>query len=256
MGSAHTKLGILALFSPLAVYACADGDFVDTEADGGSGGEFARGGKSNGGTGGSVASGGVAHGGTGNEPNGGTGGATAGDAGNAGTGGDSGVSSGGTSSGGTSSGGVSTGGAGGSGGDDLGDAGGFWGTPCALDCGRYGYCSDDGGGTRCVCLAGFAGERCELDVNECEPQNPCSGACTNTLGSFFCECPAGLAGIHCEHHLFQGMGVLPGHTNSHVSAISRDGKHLVGTSSSDSTRSAVSFDIASATLRAVNPNDA
>nr|XP_022290316.1 uncharacterized protein LOC111101946 isoform X2 [Crassostrea virginica]XP_022290324.1 uncharacterized protein LOC111101946 isoform X2 [Crassostrea virginica] len=47
--------------------------------------------------------------------------------------------------------------------------------------------------TGCVCEKGWAGETCEIDVDECK-SNPCIGdheTCLNTPGSYLCECTPG-----------------------------------------------------------------
>ncbi|VDK38961.1 unnamed protein product [Taenia asiatica] len=45
----------------------------------------------------------------------------------------------------------------------------------------------------CVCNAGFEGERCEQNINECAVDNGgCSNLCVDTHGSYYCDCPLGM----------------------------------------------------------------
>ena len=251
---ARTKLFSLALLSALNVDACADGD---TEvADGAGGNDFRQGGTGNATRGGSSSGGLAQDGGIGATSNGGRGdGPNGGQSGERNVAGGGAGAEGGSSAAGAGNAGNFGGNSGGSAGEGEAGAGGAWQECAAARCGRYGHCSSLDQPS-CICSVGFSGEHCDVDVNECEPQNPCPGACTNTSGSFSCECPVGFAGIHCEHRIFQGIGMLAGDTSSSVAALSRDGKHLVGTSLGTSTHSAVSFDIANATLQNVNPSGA
>ena len=46
----------------------------------------------------------------------------------------------------------------------------------------------------CQCKTGWAGAKCDADIDECASGNPCSGAnqvCQNTPGSYRCICEAG-----------------------------------------------------------------
>ncbi|XP_053395504.1 uncharacterized protein LOC123523715 isoform X3 [Mercenaria mercenaria] len=47
----------------------------------------------------------------------------------------------------------------------------------------------------CDCLGGWEGDRCDVDINECElmrvPECPDNSECVNTEGSFLCECNIG-----------------------------------------------------------------
>ncbi|XP_063282157.1 protein crumbs homolog 1 isoform X2 [Pelobates fuscus] len=66
-------------------------------------------------------------------------------------------------------------------------------------CYNYGNCTVEGGEPRCTCLPGFVGERCEVDVDECE-SDPClnGGLCQNLPNRFHCICDVNFAGDRCE----------------------------------------------------------
>ncbi|KAM7421510.1 hypothetical protein PAMA_015584 [Pampus argenteus] len=53
----------------------------------------------------------------------------------------------------------------------------------------------------CVCLDGFKGGRCEVDVDDCKP-NPCRlGRCIDGPNSFSCICPPGMTGHTCREDI-------------------------------------------------------
>ncbi|XP_005285853.2 protein delta homolog 1 isoform X2 [Chrysemys picta bellii] len=80
--------------------------------------------------------------------------------------------------------------------------------PCIINgspCQNGGTCVDDNGfapHASCLCLPSFAGNFCEIDVDDCEP-NPCEngGTCTDIGGGFNCHCPIGYMGKSCSSHV-------------------------------------------------------
>lgn len=67
---------------------------------------------------------------------------------------------------------------------DLGDI-----SPCE----HGGMCVNTPGSFRCDCLLGFAGPRCEMNINECA-SHPCrnDGTCLDEIGKFRCICMDGV----------------------------------------------------------------
>uniref|UniRef100_A0AAY4ES42 VWDE protein n=1 Tax=Denticeps clupeoides TaxID=299321 RepID=A0AAY4ES42_9TELE len=57
----------------------------------------------------------------------------------------------------------------------------------------------------CMCPAGFEGERCDVDVDECR-SSPChSGKCVDSFNSYICLCPPGMTGMTCEEDVDECM---------------------------------------------------
>ena len=59
-------------------------------------------------------------------------------------------------------------------------------------------CINELGGYRCECVPGFTGQNCAEDINECLSY-PClnGGTCANEIGGFNCSCINGYFGETC-----------------------------------------------------------
>ena len=66
-------------------------------------------------------------------------------------------------------------------------------------CKSGGTCMDGIGEYQCLCVDGFGGEHCEVDIDECE-SSPCqNGArCYDFVDSYTCDCLPGFSGVHCQ----------------------------------------------------------
>jgi Notch-like protein len=68
--------------------------------------------------------------------------------------------------------------------------------PCQND----GVCTDEINGYSCECAAGFDGDSCENDIDDCLDNTACQndGVCTDGINSFSCECASGWTGDDCS----------------------------------------------------------
>ena len=53
----------------------------------------------------------------------------------------------------------------------------------------------------------FTGERCDQDINECDP-NPCEngGECNDNVDYYTCDCEHLYVGVNCSHHVCDNPG--------------------------------------------------
>lgn len=65
-------------------------------------------------------------------------------------------------------------------------------------------CLDDVDSFKCLCVRGFDGELCEIEIDECQ-SNPCqNGAiCSNYVNSYSCTCAVSL--IFCFSRCNMGL---------------------------------------------------
>src|SRR5690606_11486180 len=92
-------------------------------------------------------------------------------------------------------------------------------------------CVDGLGNYTCRCAAGYEGERCETDVDDCAA-NPCAngGTCSDGVNEFSCSCVDDFGGPTCDTKLFEPIGFLPNSDVSEANAISGNGSVVVGNS--------------------------
>ena len=63
---------------------------------------------------------------------------------------------------------------------------------------------------RVVCSSGFTGERCEMNIDDCQGmENPCNGRgqCVDGVNDFVCECDSGFTGRECQENIDDCAGV-------------------------------------------------
>ena len=72
---------------------------------------------------------------------------------------------------------------------------------CSLFCHNGG--TPDSSCTACHCTPGLTGILCDMDIDECDGINPCSGgsSCINELGGYRCECGPGFTGQNCAEDI-------------------------------------------------------
>ncbi|XP_069487009.1 sushi, von Willebrand factor type A, EGF and pentraxin domain-containing protein 1 isoform X2 [Ambystoma mexicanum] len=66
-------------------------------------------------------------------------------------------------------------------------------------CDNGGTCKEAGTGYICMCIVGYTGSKCEMDIDECKSL-PClnNGVCKDGIGAFTCQCKTGYSGLLCE----------------------------------------------------------
>ena len=62
-------------------------------------------------------------------------------------------------------------------------------------CKNGGTCRNQDGGYMCICVNGWDGPTCEINIDDCQDR-PCynGGTCHDRVGYYYCECPPGKRG--------------------------------------------------------------
>ncbi|SPP83299.1 blast:Protein crumbs [Drosophila guanche] len=87
------------------------------------------------------------------------------------------------------------------------------------DCRNDGYCRAPSDEYECTCQAGYEGDDCGTDIDEClntECQN--NGTCINQVADFFCQCQDGFQGRHCELNINE-CAELPCHNGGNCTDL-------------------------------------
>lgn len=96
---------------------------------------------------------------------------------------------------------------------------GFTGDRCEVDidecdsepCQNNATCSDLIKDYNCTCAPGYTGKNCEEDINECE-SSPClNGSCVDKVNAYQCDCYPGFNGTNCENDIDWCLGVVCRH---------------------------------------------
>lgn len=101
---------------------------------------------------------------------------------------------------------------------------------CASDpCLNGATCEDLFNKFGCLCQAGWEGEQCESNTDECASQPCAHGSCKDHLASFECRCDPGYAGLHCdedinecEHHACEHGGTCRDGPNMYTCVCPKD----------------------------------
>jgi probable HAF family extracellular repeat protein len=96
--------------------------------------------------------------------------------------------------------------------------------PCA-----HGTCSPLGASFECACDAGYDGDLCEKNIDDCTP-NPCrnGGRCEDGVGEYSCVCDGRFTGDDCELPRFEIIEPEFEYASAAAEAVSGDGRVVVG----------------------------
>ncbi|KAL4229601.1 hypothetical protein ACF0H5_012639 [Mactra antiquata] len=91
------------------------------------------------------------------------------------------------------------------------------------DCGLHGTCDtfDDGFHKLCHCNHGYAGDLCDINVDDCA-YSPCknNGSCIDTENGYTCNCPIlGTGGPECDDIINGCVSCVPDHTDKCTDTI-------------------------------------
>ncbi|XP_062121853.1 protein crumbs isoform X5 [Drosophila sulfurigaster albostrigata] len=71
-----------------------------------------------------------------------------------------------------------------------------------VDCKNWGYCNVPTEEYACTCQAGYEGDDCATDIDEClNTHCENNGTCINQVANFYCQCQPGFEGRYCEQNI-------------------------------------------------------
>ncbi|XP_034117692.1 protein crumbs isoform X6 [Drosophila albomicans] len=71
-----------------------------------------------------------------------------------------------------------------------------------VDCKNGGYCNVPTEEYACTCQAGYEGDDCATDIDEClNTHCENNGTCINQVANFYCQCQPGFEGRYCEQNI-------------------------------------------------------
>jgi len=81
---------------------------------------------------------------------------------------------------------------------------------------------------KCQCHQGWTGDKCQLDIDECQGNNPCKngGTCTNLPGNYTCDCSSGYTGKNCEELPLDAQLDITGRDINKRDSIKRTALHI------------------------------
>ena len=65
-------------------------------------------------------------------------------------------------------------------------------------CQNNGKCVKSGGSFKCECAAGFSGDTCAVNLDDCVNHKCQFGVCVDGVGNYSCKCKDGFSGVYCE----------------------------------------------------------
>ncbi|KAL7730858.1 hypothetical protein ACLKA6_003615 [Drosophila palustris] len=88
-----------------------------------------------------------------------------------------------------------------------------------VDCKNGGYCNVPTEEYACTCQAGYEGDDCGTDIDEClNTHCENNGTCINQVANFYCQCQAGFEGRYCEQNIDE-CAVQPCHNGGNCTDL-------------------------------------
>lgn len=83
---------------------------------------------------------------------------------------------------------------------------------CTTNCSHFLHCEARDRFYSCSCRAGFTGDHCEININDCSPNSCLNGKCVDGVNRFECLCDKGYYGDNCEKKIVSEGGETLGMT--------------------------------------------